>query len=373
MPPTLLADLASMLAASPEDVATKALELILARSTPARNALDRLLAEFRGGRAVPVARWASQVVAIDRSRTDLEGYDATEVTVAIFENKFWAGLTANQPATYLGRIPAGYGVLLFVVPRTRVAQLMNELTIRLPEGFGAFSDLSGDQTRMVSRIADGRTLGITSWDVVLSSIRDALEAAEDFDTLADLRQLFALIAKMDAEGFRPLSATDLTGDAPRLVLSLCDLVDGVVQEILAWPFANRRRLRATAGKGWYGHYFRMHGYCFQLIVSAPRWRTPGISPVWLRVSNADWDVPVAVRAQIASAVMNASWIDEVRLRDWEGYWLPITVLEGREREPVISNMVEQIRRIADVLESYALADQDDTLEPRLSVELAPVS
>ena len=60
MPPTLLADLVLMMSSSPEDVATRALELLLGRSAAARNALDGLLGEWRGRAGLSAVRWVSQ-------------------------------------------------------------------------------------------------------------------------------------------------------------------------------------------------------------------------------------------------------------------------------------------------------------------------
>src|SRR4051794_38911803 len=114
MPPALLAELAVMMATSPEDVATRALELIFQRSTVARGAANRLIDNWRGRPAQPVARWASQVAGQDGGRTDLQGFGEREETIAILENKFWAGLTENQPETYLSRFLAPDGVLAFL-------------------------------------------------------------------------------------------------------------------------------------------------------------------------------------------------------------------------------------------------------------------
>lgn len=366
MPPSLLADLAILMSSSPEDVATRALELLLGRSAIARHAVDRVLSDLREGRTAPVARWTSQVVAADQSRTDLQGYDVGDVTIAILENKFWAGLTDNQPTAYLERLSHQDGILLFVVPRTRVALIARELAMRTPKPFGEYVRLSGDLDRLVSRSPDGRTLAVLSWDILLASIESALESAEEFDNLADLRQLGGLVRKMDSEGFLPLSSSQLTGDAPRLLLSLCELTDGVIQTILGWPFANRRNLRAAAGKGWYGHYFRLHGFGCQLIVTATRWQASGRSPIWLRISNADWELQPNLRASLAIAVDDPTWIEEDRRREWSGYWLPLTLLEGREREPVIAHLVGHIRRVADALEPYAVADIAASAAPTLA-------
>src|SRR5687768_13753502 len=98
--PSLLADLTLRLASSPEDVATEALTLILGRSPAAREAMNNLLAQWSQSECA-ITRWRAQVVGADDSRTDMEGEDAAGTMRVILENKFWAGLTPNQPTAYL--------------------------------------------------------------------------------------------------------------------------------------------------------------------------------------------------------------------------------------------------------------------------------
>jgi hypothetical protein len=59
---------------------------------------------------------------------DLIGLDSTGAERLFVENKFWAGLTENQPAGYFERLPAtGSGVLVFIVPSRRFAMVWTEL------------------------------------------------------------------------------------------------------------------------------------------------------------------------------------------------------------------------------------------------------
>src|SRR5258705_2479960 len=125
--PTLLADLALRLASSPEDVATEALTLILGRSRPSANALNSLIHQWTTDSRCDVVRWKSQVAAADDARTDMEGEDGKGAVCVILENKFDAALTANQPATYLRRLPRDYGVLAFVAPSRRLNALQLEI------------------------------------------------------------------------------------------------------------------------------------------------------------------------------------------------------------------------------------------------------
>jgi hypothetical protein len=106
MPPTLLAERSIMLAKSPEDVASRALELLLRRSQVLRHAVTVLVDTWRGRPGPVIARVASEVGAADGARTDLQAFDPDHQLTVIFENKFWAGLRENQPNTYLERLAA---------------------------------------------------------------------------------------------------------------------------------------------------------------------------------------------------------------------------------------------------------------------------
>ena len=60
----------------------------------------------------------------------MTGLDAVGAERLFIENKFWAGLTENQPAGYLDRLRAeGGAVLLFVVPTKRLPILWPELAV----------------------------------------------------------------------------------------------------------------------------------------------------------------------------------------------------------------------------------------------------
>ena len=58
------------------------------------------------------------------------GHDGQERI--LLEAKFWAGLTENQPGTYLARLPddGATSVLLFVAPEARLESIWTELRRR---------------------------------------------------------------------------------------------------------------------------------------------------------------------------------------------------------------------------------------------------
>ena len=343
---TLLADLAVMMS-SPEDVATRALELVLGRSPAANASVERLLDLWRGHSGPSIFRWVSQVTGDDQARTDLQGFDEHEDTVAILENKFWAGLTDNQPTTYLDRLPPG-GMLVFVVPAKRVALIAYELALRLAAPGRPTATFAREGGSQVAHLKCGRTLVVAPWSAILNALAAALEAAEEHDNRADVHQLEGLVERQEQEGFQPFTATDLTGETPRLIVRLCDLVDAAVQELLTRGYADKKNLRATGSHSWYGHYLRIHGYGCLLAMHAGRWAAAGISPIWLRVSSSDWKFTEEIRLPLRRAVNDPATIQEDR-GYWEGFWIPIRLAEGRDRDAVLRDVLAQVDRVAQAL------------------------
>jgi hypothetical protein len=247
---------------------------------------------------------------------------------------------------------------VFVAPATRVPVLAYELALRLapvgqaPHAFG----VAGESH--VTHLASGKALVVTSWTVLLASVGTAMETAGEFDNLADLRQLQALVVRMDKEGFRPFSVTDLTADTPRLILRLCGLIDSVAQQLLTRPHVSRKGLRASAGQGWYGHYLKVHGFGCQLIVSAKLWAEHGLSPIWFRVSDSGWKFSESLHPLLAPLVPEPSWLVEDRTTGWQGLWQPLRILEGREREAVVTDLLRQVEAIAAVLSADEQPERD---------------
>src|SRR5687767_5081415 len=108
-----------------ENVATEALAFIVESSAPARAGLMKVLTGVAPG--LPALRFRTQQTK-ENARPDMWGFDGGTPRVFI-ENKFWAGLTENQPVQYL-RVLAHYpnpAVLLTVVPANRLETVRREL------------------------------------------------------------------------------------------------------------------------------------------------------------------------------------------------------------------------------------------------------
>jgi hypothetical protein len=96
----LFGHLVSRFSTHPENLATEALAFIVNRSATMREELRILLG--RTGIQLPqLARFRSQAGDDQANIPDLIGLDTTGAERLFIENKFWAGLTENQPADTL--------------------------------------------------------------------------------------------------------------------------------------------------------------------------------------------------------------------------------------------------------------------------------
>jgi len=202
-----------------EDVATDALAYILESSESAYNGMMKLLRGIVP--ELPALRFKTQQTE-GAIRPDMWGFADNQPRVFV-ENKFWAGLTDNQPVSYLKQL-AAYPqptVLLVIAPAAREQTLWRELKQRLttagivtadtrPSAAGIFASLD---TRL------GSVLAITSWTSVLSVLEH--ECVDEPTSRGDLVQLRALCDAADSNAFAPITRDELSNQRlPAFMLEL---------------------------------------------------------------------------------------------------------------------------------------------------------
>ena len=190
---SLLAHLAWKFTSPTETLATEALGYILSRSPAAREALRETL-RTGGADVPPLARVATEVIGDHDERLDLVGFDEHGSERVLIEAKFRAGLTDNQPDTYIGRLPkdGAPAVLLFVAPEQRLVTLWAELRRRAVAGSELGTDMRTEGLTSVMVDGSPRRLMLTSWRALLGAMSS--RAGIDGDTSAerDILQLSAL-------------------------------------------------------------------------------------------------------------------------------------------------------------------------------------
>lgn len=338
------------LASEREDVATEALAYILRRSGEARLAFAKLLRSL-------VPDLPDGLTIETQSGSTLELGDATALVrpdmvassdgqpYVLVENKFWAGLTDQQPAGYLEVLARGAPrstALLFVAPAARDLSVWHELLRRLAAaGIGTEERPAPVGIRQVVGTSRGPAMALTTWQLVLDAI--ALEASGDEATMADLAQLRALCVASDAEAFAPLAADAVTDQSTAaFILRLVRLTQAVVELGVERGALSVGGLRPQANWERVGQYAQVVdanaglwlGVHFQL------WRDVDATPLWVVFSDTAWGQGSRVRM----GVERWARTQNRRVHDLDGqtFAVGVEVPVGLELQVAAGHVLDQV-------------------------------
>lgn len=293
-PTTLLAAVMPLFTDQIERAATEALRHILHHSAPARDALASILLSA-GVATGSLTQFQTEVGGDDGERVDLVCSDDAGAERILIEAKFWAGLTDNQPNTYLARLPQDVdSALLFVAPAQRLETLWPELCRRAQHQQQhelAPNDESGD-LRSAAINGSRRKMLLTSWRALLERMEVSAGAAGDTATATDIRQLLGLTQRMDANAFLPIHPAELGQEFPRRMRGLRNLVDDAANRAFALGWANARGLAVTSQSYGYGRYIWLNGIAVWFGINVDRWAADGQTPLWLRPTQGGGWRPV---------------------------------------------------------------------------------
>jgi hypothetical protein len=333
-----------------ENVATMALAFILGSSEKARTGLLKLL---RGIDPQMPNLWFRTQQTEESNRPDMWGYDEQGHPHLFIENKFWAGLTDNQPVGYLQSL-AGHAsptVLLMVAPEAREETLWRELTQRLV----AHGITMTDQTTstIVGRCVGtsiGPVLALTSWERILSALE--AEVADELATKSNLFQLRSLCQAADHDAFTPFSSEYLSDQqAPAFMVQLTSVIQTSIEKAISQGVLTLKKLGSAwiaktdklgryanrSGKVNAGIWFGIH---FEL------WKRFGVTPLWVVFSHTDWGRGHEVRAILEPW---ASQANVFTVTHDDGFAVAINVPVGQEQDSVVRSVVDQIRKIVEQL------------------------
>ena len=272
-----------------ETTATEALGYILSRSKAARNALRDLI-QTGGVDVGSITRVQTEVVGEKGEIVDLVGFDATDAERALIEVKFWAGLTENQPNTYLERLlqntePAA---LLFVAPESRMVTLWAELR-RLANDGGFTLGTGTVATGLHSAVVNNgpHCLMLTSWRALLGAMASRASVDGDSSAERDILQLDGLCKQQDTEAFLPIREGEFGPDFPRRIHDLRRLIDDATDRARSQGIVDTAGLNVTPQVWGYGRYVRLgskaKGIWAQawLGVDVGQWLKMEGHPLWL--------------------------------------------------------------------------------------------
>ena len=330
-----------------ENVATTALAFMLDTSEATRAGMMKLL---RGVVPQLPRLWFRTQQTEGDNRPDMWGNDDAGLPHVFVENKFWAGLTDNQPVSYL-RILAKHPyatVLLMVAPKARELMLARELKLRMEEaGISATEQGATAGTVMSFTTNIGPILALTSWDNLFSFLE--LELADDPAARNDLLQLRALCDAVDNEAFAPISAEQLSDlRAPGFVLQLGSLVQEAVAFSVKAGILDCRRLNPQADfnrTGRYAYLGQDRQVGIWLGIHFRLWKAHGGTPLWVVISG-DFG-----RASEVLPLLEP-WAEKTRVvsvRDEDDFALAVDIKVGEDKETVIKAIAVRLKQIADVV------------------------
>ena len=325
-----------------EEIVTHTLGHILSSSEASRQALrDFLLA--RDVDIGEIRRAETQNLGKRGGGTpDLVTYDETGVERLLLEAKFWAGLTSNQPVTYLQRLPKDKpSALVFVAPPGRLEELWQELKGRV-----SAEDCFDPSNEKVEReirwcdVEEYRKLILTSWRYLLDSIAAQASSAVA-QTVNDIHQLqdMAELRGLDSPQRGPL-----TPEFPRSLPLLYELIDDTVERLI------KRKLAEIPGGAYRPTVHRAYSVRYMTFCGVKSssfgiyfrdWRTYHHSPLWFTLHDYG----------LSQEVVDALFKEPFRAHQ-NGTHLYIPVhLHGGQYEAVLESIVEQIGRIATLIKS----------------------
>ncbi len=165
----------------------------------------------------------TQVYDEDNSIPDLVGFDEDNNQRCIIESKFWAGLTDNQPITYIKRFKSDKpSMLLFLIPSKRMESIWGELISRCKDGGIKIRDEIREHHKISAKLNDNHHLAVTDWNTLLTLMETELEAAGDHVFKSDLLQLKGLCNQMDEEAFLPLHSQEISPMIARRNMQFCE-------------------------------------------------------------------------------------------------------------------------------------------------------
>lgn len=340
-----------------ENIATESLAFILQNSESARNGMMKLLRGVTPD--MPDLQFRTQSTEhVDKRniRPDMLGYHEHGTRVFI-ENKFEAGLTNNQPESYLKQL-VGYtqpSILLVVVPEVREESMWGELNRKLKGAGISVTNLDTSSCSIVYSIKTekGPILALTSWKRLLSALGD--EVAEDPSAKSDLIQLQSLCDAADRMAFIPISPVVVSDQrTPAFILQLNSIVQGSIDKAANDGALNITNVKPQADFNRIGRYANIStrrdiGGWFG--INFPLWKEYGRTPLWFVFNGSYWGRSREVWPLLGPKAEKEGVFTKFVGEDFA---IAIDLAFGEDKDQVVRTVVEQLKWIADILNELPL-------------------
>ena len=212
---TLLGHLRPLVKIKQEDIATLTLHYLLitypALNTCFTGVMGRALEE-----SLPeTLNYVTQSAGNEMERPDMAASDASGKEFLLCESKFYAGLTENQPLTYLKRLREEDGAgLVFICPENRKISLWAAVLAKCGMEYSP-------GTYRVK--VDGVAMALVSWEEILNRLYDIAVAMEP-ESVADIRQLRNFCDEVIHSSFSPFMETRMGADIAKTYKQCIEMI-----------------------------------------------------------------------------------------------------------------------------------------------------
>lgn len=341
----LLCHIANSISTSAEDIATMSLHYILQNSPVAKEALLNFIGTELAIDFEQELHFEIQSCGENKERPDMSLRNQSNDEILLFEMKFWAGLTDNQPNAYIERLKKKNGKgLVFICPNSRLISLSKEVA--------ALAGYEKQQGRLIQK-NDFPSILIMSWEELIDLLETRLQSEPFYN---DLLQLKGLTGEMNNQDFRPFSLCDLSSDMATRIIDYYRIVDKIADSLIIHNCCNSKGLQASPQKDGYCRYLKVESSATGIGISysCNLWQkglNGKTSPFWIAFQAVDCDnnwcnYPAELRCKLESS---GKEFIVYRNRNKEVLAVPLYALRNTNEYETVENLVKQAKDIIELL------------------------
>ncbi len=347
--PTILADIVFRHCSKPEDAATDALVYLLMANPNVRHEFQKFIQEKASIKIPDIVKFESRRQQDSGACPDIVGVASNGQQVLFIENKFWAGLTENQPIQYLLDLketmgPQDSGLLLFICPDRALPMYSDELFRRVSASHVISREVKS--AKPFHCIVEGRiSLFVASWQGILEVIsRSAIDSGEN-NLVDDTEQLQGLVDQIDSDqAFIPLKSEDLGAEHGRRWREFDQIQWDLVNHLVSNPHnmgyhQNSNKVDIGGKDKWES----VVGIEFGL------WAKFGRTPFWMVISRhqPQFDFFQEALQPLIHSTPPAAY--EIKWWGTDCVCVPLPPLLGVSRNEVIKDLIAQVCKVKEIL------------------------
>ena len=306
---SLLAHLYPRIKGSQEDIATFSLGYILEQSSLLNECFTKLISNRLNIKIDGNLKYRCQDADSEFGRPDIAAYQNGQLKI-FCEAKFYAGLTENQPVSYLKRLSNSIDSgLLFICPRNRIISLWGKIR--------AIASNAGYQENIISETSvcyNNVYMAIISWSEVLSELIRVAMAREP-EYLGDLKQLEGFYLEIENESFIPFRPEEFGAQIASDIDRYYHVIDEVFNRLNSHKELNPQTKGLRKSPQWQGYtsYIRLNNFGVSVAFLRNLWKrsTSIETPFWCflkEIQNGKWVLSERLSAYYAS--LDATTVEE---------------------------------------------------------------